>query len=389
MTTIIDLKDMSSGDFPAAKFQLSIEDDIEIMTDYNKEVVKAIRMIPGRKYNDSKRSWSVPNNQDSIEYLTTIFGPFRIDVEPQEIRELRTHLESHFYSSSTVEIYVRYANDLMRFKKKPYRDISCQDITDYLAHLKNDRQVSSSTLNLAYTSLKYFFNNFQNRDILPNRERTKADKRVPLVLSREEVQKILDSTRNIKEQTILTLIYSAGTRLAETTRLKPTDLDTQRMTIRVRSGKGRKDRYTILSARTLELLDRYLELYRPKTYIFEGAEPGEPVAGRTIQLALKSALRKANITKRVSVHTLRHSFATHLLEQGTDITYIQKLLGHANLRTTLIYTHVTNEALTQVRSPYDTMDEEMARQREWEMERAKRLKQEFKYSKVPHYFDER
>ena len=185
----------------------------------------------------------------------------------------------------------------------------------------------------------------------PNKEKT-----LPSVLSTQEVIDILKQTENIKHKAILMTIYSAGLRISESINLKFKDIDSDRMQIRVEQGKGKVDRYSLLSVRTLMILREYYKQYRPTVWLFEGVKKGEQYSTRSIQQIFQDAVHKAGITKDVSVHTLRHSFATHLLENGTDLRYIQSLLGHANSKTTEIYTHITTKGFDQIKSPLDTLD---------------------------------
>ena len=175
------------------------------------------------------------------------------------------------------------------------------------------------------------------------------------MLSEEEISSILKVTTNLKHKAILMTIYSAGLRISEAIKLKIKDIDSDRMQIRVEQSKGKKDRYTILSAKLLLVLREYFKEYIPKDYLFEG-QKGEQYSDRSIQLILKDACAKAKITKKASVHTLRHSFATHLLEHGTDLRYIQSLLGQERSKTTEIYTHVTTKGFDQIKSPLDKLD---------------------------------
>jgi len=167
--------------------------------------------------------------------------------------------------------------------------------------------------------------------------------------------KILSSVDNIKHKAILMLIYSAGLRVGEVVKLKPEDIDSKRMLIHIKGSKGRKDRYTILSETALEILREYWREYKPRKWLFEGARPGRYLSIRTVEKILEHACEKANIRKDVSVHTLRHSFATHLLEGGTDLRYIQELLGHKDSKTTEIYTHVSIKSIGKIKSPLDTL----------------------------------
>jgi integrase/recombinase XerD len=184
----------------------------------------------------------------------------------------------------------------------------------------------------------------------PNKEKT-----LPSVLSTQEVIDILKQTENIKHKAILMTIYSAGLRISESINLKFKDIDSDRMQIRVEQGKGKVDRYSLLSEKTLIILREYYKQYRPTVWLFEGVKKGEQYSTRSIQQIFQDAVRNAGITKDVSVHTLRHSFATHLLENGTDLRYIQSLLGHANSKTTEIYTYITTKGFDQIKSPLDML----------------------------------
>jgi len=185
--------------------------------------------------------------------------------------------------------------------------------------------------------------------------RPREEQFLPEVLSTEEVTAILNAIQNIKHKVILMTIYSAGLRIGEAINLKIKDIDSERMQIRVEQGKGKKDRYTLLSAKNLQLLRKYFIEYKPKIWLFEGAN-GEMYSKKSIQIMLKKAVDKVGIKKHITVHTLRHSFATHLLEAGTDLRYIQSLLGHANSKTTEIYTHITTKGFDQIKSPLDNLN---------------------------------
>ncbi|MDP4209588.1 MAG: tyrosine-type recombinase/integrase [Bacteroidota bacterium] len=182
------------------------------------------------------------------------------------------------------------------------------------------------------------------------------EKTLPEVFSEKEVADLLRVTENVKHKCILMASYSAGLRLSEIVNLKLKDIDSKRMQIRIEQAKGKKDRYTILSPKFLELLRKYFIEYKPKEYLFEGPLPGNKYSPSSVQMIFKEAVRKVGITKKVTVHTLRHSFATHLLESGTDLRYIQSLLGHESTKTTEVYTHVTTKGFDQIKSPLDKLD---------------------------------
>ena len=230
-------------------------------------------------------------------------------------------------------------------------------IIKFLRFLVTERKISITYQNQSINAIKYYYEKvlggqrkfyFIDR---PNKEKT-----LPSVLSTQEVIDILKQTENIKHKAILMTIYSAGLRISESINLKFKDIDSDRMQIRVEQGKGKVDRYSLLSVRTLMILREYYKQYRPTVWLFEGVKKGEQYSTRSIQQIFQDAVHKAGITKDVSVHTLRHSFATHLLENGTDLRYIQSLLGHANSKTTEIYTHITTKGFDQIKSPMDTLD---------------------------------
>lgn len=189
----------------------------------------------------------------------------------------------------------------------------------------------------------------KKEDILINIPRPKKIKKLPKILSEKEVVKILNILDNEKHKTILCLTYSAGLRVGEVVNLKCENIDSDRMLIRVDQGKGRKDRYTLLSETALKQLQKYYQLYKPSDWIFPGAKEGKHLSERTVQRVFKNACKKAKITKDVSVHSLRHSFAIHLLERGTDLRYIQELLGHNNSKTTEVYTHVSKKSVEKIK----------------------------------------
>jgi site-specific recombinase XerD len=242
----------------------------------------------------------------------------------------------------------------------PMQDIKTIDepaIIKFLRFLVTERKISITYQNQSINAIKYYYEKvlggqrkfyFIDR---PNKEKT-----LPSVLSTQEVIDILKQTENIKHKAILMTIYSAGLRISESINLKFKDIDSDRMQIRVEQGKGKVDRYSLLSERTLNILREYYKQYRPTVWLFEGVKKGEQYSTRSIQQVFQDAVHKAGITKDVSVHTLRHSFATHLLENGTDLRYIQSLLGHANSKTTEIYTHITTKGFDQIKSPMDTLD---------------------------------
>jgi len=186
-------------------------------------------------------------------------------------------------------------------------------------------------------------------------ERPKKEKKLPEILSKNEISKLLKAVKNLKHKAILYLVYSAGLRVGEVVKLKPTDIDSDRMLIHIIQGKGKKDRYTILSETALSILRQYVKVYKPEHWLFPGQHPDKHLTERSVQKVFDNARIDAKIRKNVSVHNLRHSFATHLLEGGVNLRYIQELLGHSSSKTTEIYTHVTQKNLSNIISPLDTI----------------------------------
>jgi site-specific recombinase XerD len=241
-----------------------------------------------------------------------------------------------------------------RHFKKPPDLLEDGDVKAYLLYIVRDKKVSQSTLKITYSALRFLFETTLNKGWVMDRiPYPKTTKTLPIVLERDEVQSIFEATPSLKQRAMLMVTYSAGLRAGETARLKITDIDSSRMLIRVDQGKGKKDRYTLLSQVALETLREYWKEYRPTHWLFPGEKPENYVCISTIQVAFKRAKRRAGITKPASCHTLRHSFATHLLESGADLHHIQLLLGHASVRTTTIYLHVSKKNLSKIVSPLD------------------------------------
>ncbi len=268
----------------------------------------------------------------------------------------QTDMELRNFSPNTRRLYLNHIRRFAAFFGKPPERLGELEIRIFLHHAINARNLSSSFVNSAYSALRFFYETTMGRawDIrhIP---RAKKEKRLPVVLAREEVRKLLGSVDNLKHQAILTTIYAAGLRVGEASRLCLTDIDSANMQIHVRQGKGRLDRYTVLSPANLDLLRLYWKRYRPKDWLFPGDSSRAPIAVRSIQQAFRKARDKAGIHKPASVHSLRHSFATHLLEAGVNLVYIQQLLGHADLKTTSRYLHLIRMDVLKIKSPLDAL----------------------------------
>ena len=272
--------------------------------------------------------------------------------------QMLMEMELRSFSANTVDPYLRYVTAFsIHFGKSPAQ-MGDREIREYLYYLRTEHKASSSSITIAYSALKFLYVETLHRE-WPIKKHLcpKKEKKLPVVLSREEVTRIFDYIGNLKHSVMLKITYSAGLRVSETAHLRISDIDSSRMQIRVDQGKGRKDRYTLLSERLLEELRHYYRRYKPTIWLFEGQNKGTPISVRGIQKAFKQAKKRAGIKKPATVHTLRHSFATHLLEDGTNIFTIQRLLGHSSLRATSVYIHLQREDLKKIVSPLDrTLD---------------------------------
>jgi site-specific recombinase XerD len=329
---------------------------------YNPGYIAKIKDIGGYRWYPEEKYWSVPSDNGTLKKLLSLFDGERIYLDSSlqssrgEFEDLRRELVSRKYSTKTIKAYVYYNKNFLEFIKKASTEVINEDIKDFLVYLSEQKEVSTSSLNIAINALKFYYGEVLKREFMYEIKRPKKDKKLPIVLSREEVKKVFSSITNLKHKAILMLTYSAGLRVGEVVRLKIEDIDAQRKLIHIRGAKGRKDRHTILSEVALRVLKEYLEKYQPEKWLFCGALESRHISTRTVQAIFEQAKERAYIQKDVTVHSLRHSFATHLLESGTDIRYIQELLGHKNLKTTELYTYVSTKSLGKIRSPLDEMN---------------------------------
>lgn len=275
----------------------------------------------------------------------------------RNLREQMLHyMQLKNYSRRTIDTYLSCISCLSKHYKRTPETISSEEVKEYLYHLIQSRKTSVSIINQIISAYKVLMTGVLEREWSPIKlPRPRREKKLPVVFSKEEICNILKHTRNLKHKAIIAVTYSSGLRRDEVLHLKIADIDSSRMQIRVSNGKGNKSRYTILSRKALELLREYWLYYRPKTYLFEGRHVGEPISATTIKEVFSQRMKAAGINKTASLHTLRHSFATHLLEQGVNLRIIQTLLGHTSIKTTTIYTHLQNFDPASVASPFDSL----------------------------------
>lgn len=329
---------------------------IAVYFEKDAELIERIKAIEGSKWSMQMRAWHIPDTDENrIRFKLTRI----VDTVPNaegiaQIERFKQWMRSKRYSESTISTYTEALKSFLVF----YREKSIGDITNEDIIIFNNEYIIKNTLSASYqnqivNAIKLFFKTTQDTRIeIDKIHRPNNAKKLPNVLSKEEVFRIIDAATNLKHKTLLALIYSSGLRISEALNIKATDIDSERMLIHIKNAKGKKDRYTLLSSKVLGLLREYYSLYKPKTFLFEGQNGGQ-YNSRSAQLVLQECVAKVGITKRISLHTLRHSFATHLLESGTDLRYIQDLLGHSSPKTTMIYTHVSSSSLKKIVNPFD------------------------------------
>ena len=343
---------------------------------YNSQKVNLIREIKGRCWNPEKKSWLIPYSKENVQQLLEIFAGENIYADPElnlndlltnqgslerilkeVLEKMREQLKLKGYSLKTQKAYLGQVRRFLSFYGRGPEELGNEEVRKYLLYLLEEGTNSHSYVNQSLSSIKFLYNEVLNQyGITFDIPRPKKEFKLPEILSQQEVYKILNALENPKHRAILFLTYSAGLRVGEIVRLSMEDIDTDRMLIHVRQGKGRKDRYTVLSQIALDIIKDYISRYAPEKWLFPGDKPGQHLTERTVQRVFENARNKAGIKKDVSIHSLRHSFATHLLEGGTDLRYIQELLGHNSSKSTEIYTHVTQKSIRKIQSPLDRLD---------------------------------
>jgi integrase/recombinase XerD len=269
------------------------------------------------------------------------------------LEQLETELKLRGFSERTIKSYLFYNNKFLQHSNKPSEAITEDDVRSYLAFLIGDQKKNSATVALVRAALKFHYDDVLKKNIVTLKT-PKIQKKLPIVLSRDEVKSLIELAPTYKSKLILMLLYSSGLRVSECCNLKASDLEFDQKMGWVRNGKGGKDRMFILSDGIISSLHNHVNSRSPTDYLFTNKE-GKPLSARNLQKIVGTAARRAGINKKVSPHTLRHSFATHLLENGESIRRIQELLGHSNLQTTQIYTKVSMDELKKVKSPLDEL----------------------------------
>jgi integrase/recombinase XerD len=345
----------------------------------------SVKQIYGRRWNSIEKVWEVPFTEQTIRFVKRFFGNeitwfFSLDnnnIVKKTITEENYFIKKEQKKPKFNEYLIRLEEVLLQKRyshttNKGYRNIvrsyllhyddispnllGREQIDQYILYCIKERKVSEAYQDVVVSAIKMFYSEaLMQPEKVEKLYRPRKKTRLPHVLSEQEVTRILQSCQNLKHRCILMLLYSGGLRLGEITNLQVTDIQPDIKRIFIRGGKGGKDRYTILSDKVMALLRTYLDLYRPILWLFEGATGGK-YSDRSVQQIFTDAKIKSGVNERATTHTLRHSFATHLLEKGVDLRYIQELLGHESSKTTEIYTHITKRGWDGLRSPLDNLD---------------------------------
>lgn len=360
---------------------------LKIAFDYNEKINAIVKQIPGATWSRTLRCWHIPFQKECVLTLTdAVSGVARISgakalafddngrttflhpIQASAKRHLstahihylerfRAFLKSRRYSYNTINSYTDALKSFFAFHhEKKTEDLTEDDLIAFNNEFILANHYSFSYQNQVINAIKLFFGKILKAKLDPEIiHRPKREKKIPNVLSKEEVSAILKATSNIKHKAMLSLIYSCGLRRSELLNLLKTDIHSDRMVVIIRQAKGNKDRFVPLSEKILTLLRTYYSSFRPKKWLFEGQFGGR-YSEKSLANVLVRAVENAGIKKPVSLHWLRHSFATHLMEKGTDINLIQKLLGHNSIKTTQLYTHVSRKSLEKVKSPFDDLE---------------------------------
>jgi len=275
----------------------------------------------------------------------------------QHLLAFKSYMHYRRYSPNTIKTYTETLEIFFRFfQNRALESLTIEDIIDFNNDYILKKNLSASYQNQVINAIKLFYRNRFNRAMeVDFIQRPRREKRLPNVLNKKEIKAILEAPTNLKHRAMISLIYACGLRRSELLNLTLKDILSDRNLLFIRQSKGKKDRVVPISMKLIAMLRDYYKAFKPKTWLFEGQLAGEKYSERSIQLVLNQSVSKAKINKQVSLHWLRHSYATHLLESGTDLRYIQELLGHSSSKTTEIYTHVSTRNLQQIRSPFDDL----------------------------------
>jgi len=326
---------------------------IQLKFSYDRSTIERIRTLPGSRWNGDRKVWVVPLERETLALLRNFFKKRISYSAPLEFKELQIALKIRNYSLKTARSYIYYNRYLLLFSGKSQEQITEKEIHRFLFHLSETRKVSGSTLSVAISALQFHYGKLLKKPWGFQIERPRKEKKLPSILSKKEVYELIHSPRTLKHKLLLAIIYSSGLRVSEAVQMEIRDIDFDRKLLFIRSGKGKKDRYTLLSDVCADMIKHYVAVENPDRWLFSGQQGDRHLSVRSAEKIFELAIEKCRIRKQASIHSLRHAFATHLIESGTDIRFIQQLLGHASIRTTQIYTHVAIRDIRRIKSPLD------------------------------------
>ncbi|MCU0392415.1 MAG: site-specific integrase [Thermoflexibacter sp.] len=333
--------------------------------DYDAALIKEVKKMVGAKWSQSEKAWYVPDTptyRKQFGFEISLVGKEVIahisEVNLLAFNKLIETLQLKAYSPNTIKTYRNeFAQLLYVLKDKNVDELDATRLRSYFLYCVNTLQLSENTLHSRINAVKFYFEQVLKREkFFFEIPRPKKPSLLPKVISVQDIKKLFEVTENLKHNTMLKLCYGMGLRVSEIVNLKITDIDSGRMQVLVEQSKGKKDRYVNLPESILEQLRAYFKEYKPKKYLFEG-QYGDQYSSRSAQQVFKDAMEKAKINKKIGIHGLRHSFATHLLEAGTDVKFIQELLGHSDIKTTMLYTHVSQKNIQKIQSPLDKIND--------------------------------
>ncbi|MCW5908433.1 MAG: tyrosine-type recombinase/integrase [Chitinophagales bacterium] len=333
---------------------------IKLVYEKNDTITDLVKTLAGRRWSNTHKAWLIPRKKSLLEELVT-----KLDAKiphakllplPYWFADYERELKLRAYSHNTKK---NYSNNILifarYFKGSNLAELTKADVEKFLERMHDERHYSPSSMNGMLNAVKFLYEKVWNMpQVVYKVSRSKMPKQLPKFFQQNELERIFATVENVKHKVILYMAYSAGLRVSEVCRLKLTDVLRQTMTLRIEAAKGKKDRMVMLSPKLLELLEVYYKRYRPKYWLFEGPT-GEPYSTRSAQLIFHRAKAAAHVSRKGSIHSLRHSFATHLLESGIDVRIIQELLGHKDIRTTLLYAHTTDVSKRRINSPLDKL----------------------------------
>lgn len=333
---------------------------IAVYFEKNTDLITRIKQIDGARWSQSLLAWHIPDNDKNRERFKIVLSEGKSalsqikDNNQLVLKRYIEHIQLKGYSDSTLKTYRNEFGVFLNYlKETPAEACTTEDIRNYILYCINELKLSEATVHSRINAIKFYFEQVLKRNhFLLEIPRPKKALKLPKVIAPADIKKMFGTMTNLKHNTMLKLCYGLGLRVSEIVNLKISDIDSKAMQVFIERAKGKKDRYVNLPESILPQLRIYFIEYKPKMYLFEGQYGGQ-YSSRSAQQVFKNALLKAKINKVVSIHSLRHSFATHLLEQGTDIRFIQELLGHNDIKTTLIYTEVSDKSIRKIISPLD------------------------------------